>query len=38
MNRKVPSALAVAKTMTATDAANLTSINSLLSRLKTLST
>lgn len=38
MNRKVPSALAVAKTMTAIDAASLTSINSLLSRLKTLST
>lgn len=37
MNRKVPSALAVAKSMTATDAANLTSIYGLLDRLKTLS-
>lgn len=38
MNRKVPAALAVSKTLTATDAANLTSIYGLLSRLKTLST
>ena len=37
MNRKVPSALAVARSMTATDAANLTSIHGLLERLKALS-
>lgn len=36
-NRKVPSALAVAKSLTADDAANLCSINDLLSRLEALS-
>lgn len=35
-NRKVPSALAVAKTMTADDTAKLTSINDLLTQLETL--
>lgn len=38
MNRKVPSALAVAKGMTLTEAETLTSINRLLDRLTTLST
>lgn len=37
LNRKVPSALAVAKAMTADDVANLTSINGLLNRLEKLS-
>lgn len=37
-NRKVPSALAVAKGMTRAEAETLTSINSLLDRLTTLST
>lgn len=37
MSRKVPSALAVAKAMTSVDAAKLTSVHRLLTRLETLS-